>query len=137
MEEKLALLEKRSRSAMDAGEWKKHGTDAIEQARANAMDLEEASTAELERVFTRIKEAADQLQNSETTKDMLQKAQVAAGQLQDSAQSTMQAGKEKLKEFSESEQGQQVRAAVQSAGASADDAGRAALEKLKEQQRKK
>eukprot|EP00746_Dinoflagellata_sp_MGD_P164814 gnl/MRDRNA2_/MRDRNA2_93700_c0_seq1.p1 gnl/MRDRNA2_/MRDRNA2_93700_c0~~gnl/MRDRNA2_/MRDRNA2_93700_c0_seq1.p1 ORF type:complete len:693 (-),score=169.23 gnl/MRDRNA2_/MRDRNA2_93700_c0_seq1:8-2086(-) len=144
LEEKLALLEKRSRSAMDAGEWKKHGTEAIERAKANAMTLEEASTAELERVFTRIQEAANQLQNSETTKEMLQRAQVAAGQLQDTAQSSMQAGKEKLKEFSESEQGKQVQAAVQSAGASAAaaaektaTAAKSQAEKMQEQKGKK
>lgn len=119
LEDKLAMLEKRSRAAMDAGEWKQQGSDAIDAARANALAVEQASTQELERVFNRIREAADQLQNSEATKEMLQKAQQAADQLGQQAQQATQVGKEKLKEFSESEQGQQVRAAVSAAGSSA------------------
>merc|ERR1719399_2656588 len=107
---------------MDAGEWKQQGSDAIDAARANALAVEQASTQELERVFNRIREAADQLQNSEATKEMLQKAQQAADQLGQQAQQATQVGKEKLKEFSESEQGQQVRAAVSAAGASASAA---------------
>merc|ERR1719324_2202312 len=106
---------------MESEEWKRHGAEAIQTARANALTVEQASTQELERVFNRIREAADQLQNSEVTKEMLQKAQDAADQLQKSemtqemlqkAQAAAEVGKEKLRELSETEQGQQVRAAV-------------------------
>lgn len=112
LEKHLSVLEGRARSAMDGGEWKKHGDDAIEAAHKHALTVEDSSTQELERVFNRIKEAAEQIAQHETTQEMLRKAQ-------QTAQSTAEAGKGKLKEFSESEQGRQVRAAVSSAGATA------------------
>lgn len=87
----LAALEKKSKAAIEKGRKsveegrKSISAEAIEAAKANALTVEEASTQELERVFNKIREAAE-------------------------------AGKGKMKEFSESEQGQQVRAAVSSAG---------------------
>jgi len=131
LDERLDHLEKHVRNSIDSGNWHQMGADAVEAAKAKAMDVEQASTEDLERIVNRIRGAADQLQHSQTAQSAMAQAQQGASsakefiqsedvqariaQVQAQAQQAAAAGASSAKEFIQSEDVQARVAQVQGA----------------------